>query len=513
MKKQLILSLAALTFSVMVSTTFAETSWKFIVTGDSRAKLDIDPTGVNTVILGELVDEIVNNGVELVLFSGDLVQGVHPDPSVSLQTQLSNWREIMQPVYDANIPVYPCRGNHEVMVIGSSASAIAWRKVFPELPDNGPAGGEYVTHEEYMTYSVTHKNAFIVALDQYVTSNRVNQDWLSDQLAGNTKPHIFVFGHEPAFQVKHDDCLDDFPVARNTFWASVIDAGGRVYFCSHDHFYNHAQVDDGDDDPNNDVHQYVIGTAGAKFKVDPWDWTYPGLNNPYTPINRFHAERKYGYVLVEVDRCDVILTWMERDTEDLNIDGTYQAKEMWRYTAVACGLEFMSYNILEKTRVGRTLFQYDCRVTLHNNYEAPVSDVRFELVSVPTNMSAIDPNATFTYIEANTSVASDDTCTFIVDRLEAIDLAEIIWQVTYEEADCGKKMQHGSSPAVFQEPESVVIGDFTGEAVVNVDDLTVLARDWLHSDSIADIAPAPGGDGIVDLRDFAFLVENWLSPK
>jgi hypothetical protein len=204
---------------------------------------------------------------------------------------------------------------------------------------------------------------------------------------------------------------------------------------------------------------------------------------------------------------------MERDSEDLDIQGTYQAKEVWSYSAAACGLEFMSYTILEKTRVGRTLFRYDCRVTLHNNYEVPVSDVRFELIGVPTNMSAIDPNATFTFIEANTSAASDDTCTFIVDRSIAIDPTEIIWQVTYETADIPEKMQRGSSPSVFKEPRSVVIGDFTGEAVVNVDDLAILARDWLQSDSIADIAPLPFGDDIVDLRDFAILAENWTSPK
>ena len=194
----------------------------------------------------------------------------------------------------------------------------------------------------------------------------------------------------------------------------------------------------------------------------------------------------------------------------LNATGMYTSNEVWSYTSAACGLEFVSYDrVGEPNRVGRTLFQYDCSVTLHNNCEAPVSNVRFGLISVPTNMSVIDPNATFMYIEANTSVASDDTCTFIVDRSQEIDLAEIIWQVTYEEADAPEKMQHDSSPAVFQERENILSGNFTGKTVVNVDDLAILARDWLQSDSIADIAPDTL-DNFVNLPDFAILAEHWL---
>ena len=42
-------------------------------------------------------------------------------------------------------------------------------------------------------------------------------------------------------------------------------------------------------------------------------------------------------------------------------------------------------------------------------------------------------------------------------------------------------------------------------------DLLTLLTEWLENDSIADIAPLPDGDEIVNFLDFAILTENWLT--
>jgi predicted phosphodiesterase len=288
--------------------------WRFIVTGDSRN----GDNGVNTVILGELVDEILDRRVDFVLISGDLVTGYNDQ--AALQSQLDTWIRTMQPVYDAGIGVYSVRGNHD---LGEPAGVAAWNNTFIgefALPDNGPAG------EKNLTYSFTHKNAFVIGLDQYVTTRRVNQAWLDMQLAANTQPHIFVFGHEPAFKTRHDACLDDYPAERDRFWASIEKAGGRTYFCGHDHLYNHASVDD-DGEPGNDIHQYIAGTAGAPLRE--WAGEYDGVNNEYTVKNIYNAS-EFGYCLVEVNGLDVTITWFERVGK-----GKYKAKEVWSYTAAA----------------------------------------------------------------------------------------------------------------------------------------------------------------------------------
>jgi hypothetical protein len=137
-----------------------------------------------------------------------------------------------------------------------------------------------------------------------------------------------VAGHELAFRALPRECLDYYPADRDAFWASIKNAGGRTYFCGHDHFYDHARIDDGDGDPDNDIHQYVIGTAGAYLYT--WSPPYDGNNSDYIVEQIYHAER-YGYVLVEVNDLDVTLTWMQRNTNDLSTDGVYEPNDVWSY--------------------------------------------------------------------------------------------------------------------------------------------------------------------------------------
>ena len=291
-----------------------QTSWQFIVTGDSRS--DGENNGVNIRIIGELAAEIISKNVDFVLWTGDLVNG-YDDPE-TMENQFNTWRKTMLPVYDAGIGVHVVRGNHD---IGEPEGTSAWNNVFDDLPDNGPAG------EKNLTYSLTHKNAFIVAVDQYVDEEQhINQEWLDKQFAANTKPHVFVFGHEPAFEALHEDCIGAEPHVRDRFWASIEKAGGRTYFCGHDHFYDHARADD-DGDPGNDVHQYIAGTAGAPLYR--WSPSYDGDNSDYTLENIYHA-RKHGYVLVEIDGLDVTLTWMQRTGP-----GQYQPKDIWTYSTTS----------------------------------------------------------------------------------------------------------------------------------------------------------------------------------
>ncbi len=309
-------------------------TWRFIVTADSRSESHSDNNGVNVKILSEVVTEILARDVEFVLFAGDLsIGGVSQD---LLEVEFLTWRDTMQPLYDARIGVYPVRGNHD---LGSPAGTTAWNNVFRDetasggmnylLPQNGPDG------EKNLTYSVTHRNVFVMGFDELATPNHgqnyVHQGWMDEQLAVNTKPHIFAYGHYTAFKMIWDS-LGDHPAARDLFWNALEDAGSRTYFCGHEHFYNHSRADD-DGDPNNDLHQYVVGSAGASIHV--WDGTYPGDNGgrAITPI--YHTTR-FGYILAEIDDCHVKLTWMQRDTDDETVDGAYLPSDVWEYT-IGCG--------------------------------------------------------------------------------------------------------------------------------------------------------------------------------
>jgi len=295
------------------ASALAGTPWRFIAVGDSRGP----DNGINAPFLTEIAGRIVAEQPELVLFPGDLVEG--SEDTGELIGQLTNWRDTMQPVYTAGIAVYAVRGNHE-----DQGSVEAWNTVFAgpcAMPGDGPPD------EINVTYSLEHKNALIAGLDEYSGhTHRVNQVWLDERLAVNTRPHVFAFGHEPAFKAAHEDCLDSYPSDRDAFWASIGQAGGRVYLCGHDHFYDHARIDDQDGNPDNDLHQCIIGTAGAPLVV--FDGIYDGSNSGMIPRQQYYAST-YGYVVVDIDGLNVTLTWMQRvDVDD------YVAMETWSYTAL-----------------------------------------------------------------------------------------------------------------------------------------------------------------------------------
>jgi hypothetical protein len=304
------LALVALVLAPQVFT--AAEPWRMVATGDSRGTNN----GVNTLILAEIAARIVTEQPDLVLFSGDLVTG--SSDTNTLISQLTNWRTRMQPVYNAGITVLAVRGNHE-----NTGPVTAWNTVFSgayAMPGNGPPG------EVNLTYSLVHKNAFIAGLEEYYGHiHRVNQAWLDGQFAANTRPHVFVFGHEPAFKADHTDCLDDYPANRDAFWASIASAGGRTCCCGHDHFYNHARIDDQDGDPNDDLHQLIIGTAGAPLVT--FDGIYDGLNDGYVPTEQYYASQ-YGYVVIDIDGLQVNLTWVQRVSA-----GNYVDMETWSYLA------------------------------------------------------------------------------------------------------------------------------------------------------------------------------------
>lgn len=298
-------------------------AWKFVVVGDSRGSNN----GVNTSAWGHLVNAIVKERAEFVLFPGDLTTS-------GTLSQFDQWIETTQPLYDANIDVYAVRGNHD------DSSLSAWNSAFSgdyRFPQNGPST------ERNLTYAVTHKNVFFVALDNYSSSSGINQSWLNTKLAENTATHVFAFGHEPAFAASHQDCLDDNATARNQFWESLKAAGVRAYFAGHDHFYDHARIDDRDGNSNNDIHQFIVGTAGAP--VYSFGGNYSGNNGNYSPSQQAFSS-KYGYIVVEVNDRNIQMTYKELS------GGSYVQKDRFSYSVGSSNNSDLCPNDPKKTEPG-----------------------------------------------------------------------------------------------------------------------------------------------------------------
>lgn len=275
--------------------------WRFAVIADTRGDSSSTPANpwVNSTVLTAMATAIRNDGAELVLVAGDLIYG---DPISSHGTnfaaQYDIWTNAMAPIYRAGIRVYPVRGTHESY--GDSAMGTAFQTVFSnDIPRNGPAG------EEGLTYSFTYKNVFFVGLDQFRNPHRVNQAWLTDQLADNTKPHVFAFGHEPAVQVNTSNCLAQFRAERDEFLDSLIDAGSRIYFCGHDHFYDHAIVTEG---RNRAIRQMVVGSGGAPPRG--WSGIYgAAFGESNMAVNVRHVGYTNGYAMVTISNYTVTIEW------------------------------------------------------------------------------------------------------------------------------------------------------------------------------------------------------------
>ena len=328
----------------------ADGPWRFVAFGDCRG--GSEGSGVNTEILSKLVTAVLAEEPELVIFPGDLIFG-HADRKNlgdegalrAMQEQLETWRATMEPLYAAGIPVYPVRGNHETTQRDPDHSGQpdhrpiwprtkeTWDAVF-DGPDALPANGP--EDEKNVTFSVNHKNALILGLDLYTHTSpgaqrnpdgsipkgvlhQVNQEWVDAQLAANKQAHVFSFAHEPAFKVDHHDCMhgddswgNDLSKERDIFWNSLRAAGSRVYFGGHDHGFAHARIDDGDGDPDNDIHQVIVGTAGAGKNVHA---VYGGYNGAFTPVG-ISEGHMYGFVVVDIDGPKARLTFHKMVDEE-----------------------------------------------------------------------------------------------------------------------------------------------------------------------------------------------------
>lgn len=314
--------------------------WKFAVVSDTQGprKAETARPYLNEEILEKIARDIVQERPDFVLVAGDLVNGWINNGGADYRAQFAAWKEIMKPVYEAGIRVYPIRGNHEDgperLVLpplparleppegAQEALKEAFRQAFSQdyIPLNGPPG------EEGLTYSFAHKNALIIGIDVFAShQHRVNQDWFDEQTASRPREHLFVYAHEPAFGVGHKDNLSFFPRERDEFWNAIGRAGGRVYFCGHDHMYNRAAVTDR---AGNAIRQIVAGTGGGSLRT--WSGQY---GEEERVRGEYDRDGLHGYVLVTVNGSEATIRWkaLARGRDE----SAWQVLDTFSYTLAA----------------------------------------------------------------------------------------------------------------------------------------------------------------------------------
>ncbi|MBN1951450.1 MAG: metallophosphoesterase [Bacteroidales bacterium] len=273
-----------------------QTAHRFMFLGDTH--FSAPAVDLRSTLVYEFCMQAIQEEADFIFLAGDLVISPYSDPE-SEENELGNWRYLMDTLASHNIRLYACRGNNDALC------GTYWDSLFQEgyqFPQNGPAG------ELNRSYALEFNNLLFISLDQYTQLYQVNQEWLDEVLAGASQDHIFVSGHTSAFKLRMTNTLINYPGKRDTLWESMTTARVKAYLCGHAHFYDHAVISDGDWNPDNNIHQYIVGTGRESFLEDD---EYDGDNGRWTPERIYHDEA-IGYLLVDIEGSDVNLTWKKR---------------------------------------------------------------------------------------------------------------------------------------------------------------------------------------------------------
>ena len=169
---------------------------------------------------------------------------------------------------------YPVVGNHEE----ETPADMTW--IRSEYTDGNSVRTplKYFTNQDgptgcvETTYSWDYGNAHFIAINEYwnggtapgsdvaTDGDIVTQlyDWLAADLAANTKPVVFIIGHEPAYPFNRHvgDSLDKYPAHRDAFWDLLESKGVYAYITGHTHYYSKYQKNVGG------TWQIDLGNAG-----------------------------------------------------------------------------------------------------------------------------------------------------------------------------------------------------------------------------------------------------------
>ncbi|MGD0016679.1 MAG: metallophosphoesterase [Verrucomicrobiia bacterium] len=442
-----LLSAAAVAAMLVAGSTAAadEPAWRFVVVGDSPG----DPAGASGVspYLATVAQAIANENpkVDFVLFPGDLISDIKVTGlSPSLSQQYTNWLAAMAPIYDAGIPVYPVRGNHEAFTAtfglpGNDKQPFldAFAK-FDYIPNNGPANAKR------LTYSFQYKNCLVLGLDLYINGApdasgeifpEVDQSWVDQQLATNQQPHVFVFGHTPLVQVSINSviAMSNTMSLADAFFDSLVNAGCKTYFCGHDHFYNRSFLERN----GKRLCQMVSGNGGATLAVwNPGSYSSSATNCDISAQLAFHSQSQFGYCVVTVSNNTSLSSVMK--FLDTPTNSTVTAFDAFDFNYFRCATAGMSSSLTNPAASSS-------RTTAQGTYTDPVKGGQ-KKTKLETLKSS-SPPVTFPYQWSNKIVLSNqrqwDATKTAEENLQAHPMTPL---------DCDMVVTVGSTPGA---PETI----------------------------------------------------------
>lgn len=204
--------------------------FSFAVIGDTQR---FDNGNVNGGVQ-KAMSVMKKQNIDLMFALGDLVSSC--DGGGGCESKLNSWKNILGPLFSKT---YATMGNHDRT--GKEKADSLWQKFF-NLPVNGPSGFSE------LVYSFDLNNSHFVVLDSEKPKehiiNKIQRDWLENDLAANKKDNTFVFFHEPAYPVssKIDESLDVNSGDRDALWSIFTRYKVTAVFSGHEHINSRRKV-------------------------------------------------------------------------------------------------------------------------------------------------------------------------------------------------------------------------------------------------------------------------------
>jgi hypothetical protein len=258
---------------------------------------------------------------------------------------------------------------------------------------------------------------------------------------------------------------------------------------------------------------YQLGSGGT-VAVCFWDIQNSGLTSSAggggvqgkttAEMRMLSTFTSAGWDFINGTNDDLEHTWFIRE-------GQEYPRLLWEIENGQSGLFPAGFVTVNKTRVGRTSFEYELAVTVRNSNAFAMNNVQMKLMDWDAAVqSVLDDSITIDTIPAEATITSTDTFKIIVDRSQLINSSRLIWELTYYTVASGDQVQQAMMSMLLSDIDAGVPGDISGNGKVNLEDLAGMSAQWntTPGNPSADIATPQ--DNYVGIEDLMYLAQNWM---